>query len=91
MKAFALSALSSSSEFNRYSQPDTEFCEAVAQQATNRKQAREIRPLLRPILEPNNWVFVKQDSHCWLVRLGDISVFESYGNYTRGFLLRIDR
>ncbi|QXD16902.1 LytTR family DNA-binding domain-containing protein [Rhodocaloribacter litoris] len=28
-------------------------------------------------------VFVKEGDHCWFVRLGDVRLFESEGNYTR--------
>ena len=39
---------------------------------------------MRPF-EPNDQVFVKENERCWLVRIGEISVFESDGNYTRVF------
>jgi two-component system LytT family response regulator len=33
--------------------------------------------------QPNDQVFVKENDRCWLVRIGEISVLESEGNYTR--------
>lgn len=37
-------------------------------------------PLMRPRIEQ---VFVKDDGRCWLVRVSDIYLLESEGNYTR--------
>lgn len=37
----------------------------------------------RQILTEEDRVFVKDGDRCWLLRLGDVSVFESEGNYTR--------
>lgn len=34
-------------------------------------------------LDPEKRVFVKDGDKCWLVRLGDIRMFEVYGNYSR--------
>lgn len=34
-------------------------------------------------LDPDKRVFVKDGEKCWLVRLGDIRMFEVYGNYSR--------
>jgi two-component system LytT family response regulator len=34
-------------------------------------------------LDPEKRVFVKDGDRCWLVRLGDIRMFEVYGNYSR--------
>jgi two-component system LytT family response regulator len=34
-------------------------------------------------LDPDKKVFVKDGERCWLVRLGDIRLFEVYGNYSR--------
>lgn len=35
------------------------------------------------LLHPDKRVFVKDGEKCWLVRLGDIRMFEVYGNYSR--------
>jgi len=36
----------------------------------------------RKILTEDDRVFVKDGKHCWFVRLGDIELFESKGNYS---------
>lgn len=40
------------------------------------------------VFQENDQVFVRDGDHCWLVRIRDISVFESEGNYTRVFFNR---
>lgn len=45
----------------------------------------EIPALTARVFGENDQVFVKENDHCWLVRIGEISVFESDGNYTRVF------
>lgn len=37
----------------------------------------------RGILNENDQVFVKDGERCWFVRLGDIRIFESVGNYAK--------
>jgi two-component system, LytTR family, response regulator len=44
----------------------------------------------RPLSE-NHRVFISEGERCWLVRLGDIRVFESDGNQTRVFLGSSDK
>ena len=36
-------------------------------------------------LTENSQIFIKDGEACWLVRIGDISLFEIVGNYTRVF------
>jgi len=40
---------------------------------------------IRTILSENDQVFVKDGERCWFVRLGDIRLFESVGNYAKVF------
>ena len=63
------------------------LAQSLAQLTTDRSLATEAEmlPLSQRVLEANDQVFVKENDRCWLVRIGDISVFESYGNYTRVF------
>jgi two-component system, LytTR family, response regulator len=42
-------------------------------------------PLSPRVFGENDQVFVKENERCWLVWIGEISVFESDGNYTRLF------
>ncbi|MFN5914085.1 MAG: LytR/AlgR family response regulator transcription factor [Chitinophagaceae bacterium] len=44
-----------------------------------------IREENRGILRDNDQVFVKDGEKCWFVRLSDIRLFESVGNYARVF------
>jgi two-component system LytT family response regulator len=39
----------------------------------------------RSLLSENDQVFVKDGEKCWFVKLGDIRLFESVGNYARVF------
>ena len=52
--------------------------------AAPRTDAPASSPGARPLSE-NHRVFVAQGDHCWLVRLGDIRLFEANGNSTRVF------
>lgn len=45
----------------------------------------ESTPLSPRVFGENDQVLVKENERCWLVRIGEISVFESDGNYTRVF------
>jgi two-component system LytT family response regulator len=40
---------------------------------------------IRTILSENDQVFVKDGDRCWFVRLGEIRLFESVGNYVKVF------
>lgn len=40
---------------------------------------------LRTLLSENDQVFVKDGDRCWFVRLGEIRLFESVGNYVKVF------
>jgi len=40
---------------------------------------------VRTILSENDQVFVKDGDRCWFVRLGEIRLFESVGNYVKVF------
>jgi two-component system LytT family response regulator len=42
-------------------------------------------PQIRTILSENDQVFVKDGDRCWFVRLGEIRLFESVGNYVKVF------
>src|SRR5690606_16987819 len=37
----------------------------------------------RPLLQESDQVFVKDGERCWFVRLSDIRLFESVGNYAK--------
>ncbi len=53
------------------------------QQQVDRDQERSESGASNDILNPDKRVFVKDGEKCWLVRLGDIRMFEVYGNYSR--------
>ncbi|MBO0328972.1 LytR/AlgR family response regulator transcription factor [[Muricauda] lutisoli] len=44
----------------------------------------ESAPTAKKLTE-NSQIFIKDGESCWLVRIGDISLFEIVGNYTRVF------
>lgn len=46
------------------------------------EEKRQITPK-EGVLDIDKRVFVKDGDKCWLVRLGDIRMFEVYGNYSR--------
>jgi two-component system LytT family response regulator len=52
-------------------------------------ESREIKPetenINNSILHENDQVFVKDGERCWFVKLGDIRLFESVGNYAKVF------
>lgn len=48
-------------------------------------ESGETAVINRSLLSENDQVFVKDGEKCWFVRLGDIRLFESVGNYARVF------
>jgi two-component system LytT family response regulator len=50
--------------------------------ATTPAEVAQSNPVARPLSE-NHRVFVAEGERCWLVRLGDIRLFEAAGNSTR--------
>ena len=66
-------------------EPDR-LARSLAQIASEQPEAAAERPAFAPqVFQENDQVFVREGDHCWLVRIRDISVFESEGNYTRVF------
>lgn len=49
------------------------------------KELNQISSNHRNILTENDQVFVKDGEKCWFVKLGEIRLFESAGNYTKVF------
>lgn len=58
--------------------------EKVQQRMSDESQEPS-KVLKEGFLESDRQVFVKDGEKCWLVRLGDIRLFEVYGNYSRVF------
>ncbi len=52
---------------------------------SDEKEAIQISSNHRNILTENDQVFVKDGEKCWFVKLGEIRLFESAGNYTKVF------
>jgi len=50
-----------------------------------RKEAEPGQMIHRTVLGENDQVFVKDGERCWFVKLGDVRVFESVGNYAKVF------
>jgi len=52
-------------------------------------ESREIKPetenINNSILQENDQVFVKDGERCWFVKLNEIRLFESVGNYAKVF------
>jgi len=51
----------------------------------NRETKSEIENVNNSILHENDQVFVKDGERCWLVKLNEIRLFESVGNYAKVF------
>lgn len=47
--------------------------------------SKEENPSTTKKLTENSQIFIKDGEACWLVKIGDISLFEIVGNYTRVF------
>ncbi|WP_127138668.1 LytR/AlgR family response regulator transcription factor [Flagellimonas oceanensis] len=47
--------------------------------------SKEENPSAAKKLTENSQIFIKDGEACWLVKIGDISLFEIVGNYTRVF------
>ncbi len=47
--------------------------------------ATSVDPESAPAVESHHQVFVREGDHCWFVKLKDIALLESEGNYTRLF------
>jgi len=62
---------------------------ADAIQKLHFSEAREVMPngehINRSMLTENDQVFVKDGERCWFVKLNDIRLFESVGNYAKVF------
>ena len=55
------------------------------QQADEKEQATSIIQNNRGMLGENDQVFVKDGDRCWFVKLGEVRLFESVGNYAKVF------
>ena len=55
------------------------------QQAEEKEQAAAMLQNNRGMLGENDQVFVKDGDRCWFVKLGEVRLFESVGNYAKVF------
>ena len=55
------------------------------QQAEEKAAAAELASGYRAMLSENDQVFVKDGERCWFVKLGEVRLFESVGNYAKVF------
>ncbi len=55
------------------------------QQAEEKEQAASLLENNRGLLGENDQVFVKDGDRCWFVKLGEVRLFESVGNYAKVF------
>ena len=53
------------------------------QQADEKEMAAAMVGLSRGMLSENDQVFVKDGERCWFVKLGEVRLFESVGNYAK--------
>jgi two-component system, LytTR family, response regulator len=55
------------------------------QQVEEREAAASLASNQRGMLSENDQVFVKDGERCWFVKLGEVRLFESVGNYAKVF------
>jgi two-component system, LytTR family, response regulator len=55
------------------------------QQAEEKEMALNLLSFNRGLLSENDQVFVKDGERCWFVKLGEVRLFESVGNYAKVF------
>jgi two-component system, LytTR family, response regulator len=55
------------------------------QQAEEKEAAASLASSFRGMLGENDQVFVKDGERCWFVKLGEVRLFESVGNYAKVF------
>jgi two-component system, LytTR family, response regulator len=55
------------------------------QQAEEKEAAASLASSFRGMLSENDQVFVKDGERCWFVKLGEVRLFESVGNYAKVF------
>jgi two-component system, LytTR family, response regulator len=55
------------------------------QQAEEKEMALNLVSFNRGLLSENDQVFVKDGERCWFVKLGEVRLFESVGNYAKVF------
>src|SRR4051812_17423000 len=55
------------------------------QQAEEKEMAATMAGINRGMLTENDQVFVKDGERCWFVKLGEVRLFESVGNYEKVF------
>jgi two-component system LytT family response regulator len=53
------------------------------QQAEEKELAAAMAGVNRGMLSENDQVFVKDGERCWFVKLADVRLFESVGNYAK--------
>ncbi|MFP5040562.1 LytR/AlgR family response regulator transcription factor [Parasediminibacterium sp. JCM 36343] len=58
---------------------------AKLQEELNKEKTEAIAGVNRGLLQENDQVFVKDGERCWFVKLGEIRLFESVGNYAKVF------
>lgn len=55
------------------------------QQADEKEMAASLASVSRGMLKEHDQVFVKDGERCWFVKLSDVRLFESVGNYAKVF------
>jgi two-component system, LytTR family, response regulator len=55
------------------------------QQAEEKEAVASLASSFRGMLSENDQVFVKDGERCWFVKLGEVRLFESVGNYAKVF------
>jgi two-component system, LytTR family, response regulator len=83
VKAFSVNALDyvlKPIEPNRLADAISKLNEAIAKERQSIEESAS-----RGLLGENDQVFVKDGERCWFVKLGDIRLFESVGNYAKVF------
>lgn len=55
------------------------------QQAEQKEMAATLASVNRGLLSENDQVFVKDGERCWFVKLSEVRLFESVGNYAKVF------
>ncbi len=61
------------------------FAFAIAKVVSQFNDSKKGANTIAENLSENSQIFIKDGENCWLVKIGDISLFEIVGNYTRVF------
>jgi len=61
------------------------LAEAIGKVQEEIAKERIVVPASRGLLGENDMIFIKDGERCWFIRLGDVRLFESIGNYAKVF------